>query len=473
LQAVVSGEPGGDVRCEGGAEDAGETEGEGAAGVADGGGKELRDDGAEGSVGEAHEGQTERHHGDRADGAGDEHGGQDETEEGDGGGDPEHDTAATTLRHEGRDRDGEGEEGDVEELHQEELAAAVAERGGAPGEREDSHQVEERKRRQADEDAGDELFGVIAENGEDGEFDRLAAIQGCAKDGGLGDGEADVEAKEDEDGTGEEWEAPAEGEELPIGEEAGEHKEDAAGEEKAKGCAELREHAVPGALVWGSVLDGEEDSATPLAAEAKALAEAAQREQEGCAEADGAVGGQSADGDSGEAHGGEGEDQGGLAADAVAEVAEERGSDGSCQKGDAKGCQGGERGGGGIGRRKEEAGKDQHGGGGVDVEVEELDGGADEAGEEDLVWGIDGLRRGDVTCAHQGLFCCLADHGVRDKSSGKKRALRLKWSSRIVYLKWSTQCVARESVAELPWRSSYNCHEAAVMVSTMHIAVTV
>ncbi len=89
------------------------------------------------------------------------------------------------------------------------------------------------------------------------------------------------------------------------------------------------------------------------------------------------------------AHGREREHQRGLAADAIAEVAEERGADRPRQKRDAKGGERGERGGGRVGRRKEQPGKNEHCRGRVNVEIEELDGGADEAGEQHLARRID------------------------------------------------------------------------------------
>ena len=126
------------------------------------------------------------------------------------------------------------------------------------------------------------------------------------------------------------------------------------------------------------------------------LAEAAEGEQKRRGDADGAVGGQEADGNGGEAHDREGEHERGLAADAIAEVAKERGADGTGEEGDAEGGERGEGGAGGIGRGEEEAREDEHGGRGVDVEVEELDGGADEASKENLSWSVDGSVDGGV-----------------------------------------------------------------------------
>ena len=200
-----------------------------------------------------------------------------------------------------------------------------------------------------------------------------------------------------------------------------ETQEDAAGEEESDGRAELGKHAVPGAFVGWRVFDGEQDGAAPLAAEPEALAEAAEREQDGRGQSDGAVGGQHSDGDGGQAHGGERDDQRGFAADAVAEVAEERRADGPRQEGDAEGGERGEAGGGRIRCGKEERGKDEDGGRSVDVEVEELDGGADEAGEQDLQRSVDAAGRiGGRGGAHR--VSVRAGEAV-----GLMRACRARW----------------------------------------------
>jgi hypothetical protein len=162
------------------------------------------------------------------------------------------------------------------------------------------------------------------------------------------------------------------------------------------------------------VLYCKKHGASPLAAETDALAEAEDGEQQRRGESDGGVGGQQSDGDGRDAHGGERDDEGGFAADAVSEVAEEGGTDGTGEERDAEGGKGGEAGGGGIGCRKEERREDEDGGGSEDVEVEELDGGADEAGEEDLGWGVDAGCCGGC-CGHRvsvGVAGPVADLGV-------------------------------------------------------------
>ena len=70
-----------------------------------------------------------------------------------------------------------------------------------------------------------------------------------------------------------------------------EQEKDGSRQGEADGRAELRKHAVPGALAGRCVFDGEQDGAAPFAAEAEALAEAEEREQEWSGEVDAVVAG--------------------------------------------------------------------------------------------------------------------------------------------------------------------------------------
>ena len=115
-----------------------------------------------------------------------------------------------------------------------------------------------------------------------------------------------------------------------------EQQEDAAGEEEADRRAELRKHAVPGALARRRVLDRQQHRAAPLAAEAQALAEAAQRQQQRRGDADRVVGRQHADRHRRHAHRQQRRHQRRLAADAVAEVAEQRRADRPREEGDRR-----------------------------------------------------------------------------------------------------------------------------------------
>ena len=128
-------------------------------------------------------------------------------------------------------------------------------------------------------------------------------------------------------GAGEERNAPAEREELLVGQPRRQQQEDAAGTDEADRRAELREHAVPRALARRRVLDRQQHGPAPLAAEPEALAEAAEREQQRRGDADRRVGRQQADRHGRQPHRQQRRHQRRLAADAIAEVAEERRSD--------------------------------------------------------------------------------------------------------------------------------------------------
>ena len=126
-------------------------------------------------------------------------------------------------------------------------------------------------------------------------------------------------------------------------------------------------------------------------------------EQQRSQDADGVVGRQRADGDRGHAHGEQGGDQRGLAAHAIAEMAEERGSDRAGQERDSERRERGQCGRRRIRRRKEQARKHEHGRRRVDVEIEELDRRADQAGKEHLVRSVDGRPIFRACLAHRRL----------------------------------------------------------------------
>jgi len=122
------------------------------------------------------------------------------------------------------------------------------------------------------------------------------------------------------------------------------------------------------------------------------LAEAAQRQQCRRPQADLRMGGQQADGDRGQAHGQQRGHQGGLAADTVPEVTKHRRAHRACDERHREGGQGLQQGGLVAAFREEQVREHQHRGGGVDVEVEELDGSADQAGQQDTAGRIHGWR---------------------------------------------------------------------------------
>ena len=114
------------------------------------------------------------------------------------------------------------------------------------------------------------------------------------------------------------------------------------------------------------------------------MTEAAEREEQRREHAYFCVRWEKADGDRGNSHGEEGGDKGGFAADAIAEMAKERGAEGPRDESDGESGERGQSGRGGIFFREEEARKNQDGRSGVNIEIKKLDGGADQAGEKNL-----------------------------------------------------------------------------------------
>lgn len=216
LQAVVFRQPGGDVRRERGSQDSGKAKGQRATGVSYRSGKELGDYRAERAIGESHERQTDGHHQHGSRLAGDKHGRHDEAEDADERGDPEHHAAAATLRQNRGYRNGEREERNIEQLHEQKCPPGIAERDGAPGEREDGHQIEENERRETNEDTRHQRFGVFAKDIHHGSFGLLAAVERLTEDRRFRDGKAHIESKEHEHGAGQEWQTPAERKELLV-----------------------------------------------------------------------------------------------------------------------------------------------------------------------------------------------------------------------------------------------------------------
>lgn len=206
---------------------------------------------------------------------------------------------------------------------------------------------------------------------------------GLGEHRGLRQLQAHIEADDHQRRAEQERDPPAPLTELLLAEQHRQGQEQAVGGEEADRRAELGKHAEPGAFAGRRVLRGQQRGAAPFAAEAEALAEAQQAEQQRSPVADAVVAGEDADQGGGDPHQQQRGDQGRLAPDAVAEVAEQRRAQRTGEKGDAEGEEGAEhlRGAGCL--REEYRADHQGGGGGVDVEIVELDGGADEAGDGD------------------------------------------------------------------------------------------
>ena len=74
--------------------------------------------------------------------------------------------------------------------------------------------------------------------------------------------------------------SPAKSEELLVGEPPERDQKNSSGEEKPHRSPELREHSVPGALLWRRILNRQKHCAAPLAAKSESLSEAAKRRKQ-------------------------------------------------------------------------------------------------------------------------------------------------------------------------------------------------
>lgn len=261
----------------------------------------------------------------------------------------------------------------------------------------DGHQVEEHEGRKCRRRPDEEPPWVLGEHAHRGDGLALVALERLLEIGGLMDIEPDPEADENEQGTCDEGDTPSKTKELSLIEEEVDQDEGARRKDEAERCAELGEHPVPSALAGRCVFSGEEDRAAPFAAEAKPLPKAAEREKDGGGDADRRIGGKEADHDGRDAHREKRRDQRDFATEAIAEMPEERRSDGAREEGEGEGRERLEDGGACLGFREEEGREDEDRCGRVDIEIEELDGRADEAREQNAASvGRSGLDAGGL-----------------------------------------------------------------------------
>ena len=161
----------------------------------------------------------------------------------------------------------------------------------------------------------------------------------------------------------------------------GEQRDRAGREQQADRHADLRPAADEAAALGVAPLHAQRHRAAPLAADADPLDQAQQDEQRRRPEAERGVAGQHADERAGDAHQQQGRDQRGLAADPIAEVAEDGRADGAGGEAHGVGRERGERARVGARAREEQMREDQRRGRPVQEEVVPLDRGADGAGD--------------------------------------------------------------------------------------------
>ena len=164
----------------------------------------------------------------------------------------------------------------------------------------------------------------------------------------------------------------------------GEHPQHAGGEQVAQRHAGLRPGGPEAALVVAAVLGGHQDGTAPLTADREALHQAADHQQDRRGDADGRVRRQQADRERAGAHHQQRDDQHGLAADLVAEVAEDHAAERPGDEAERVGHERVERALGAADLAEEHLAEDEGGGRPEEEEVVPLDGGADQAGADDL-----------------------------------------------------------------------------------------
>ena len=125
----------------------------------------------------------------------------------------------------------------------------------------------------------------------------------------------------------EEGAAPAPGEERLVRQQARQQRDRAGAETQAEREADLREAGVEAAAIVRRVFEGHQHRAAPLAAHGEALHQAQHHQQQRRGDADLGVGRHQADQERYSPHHRQGQNEQRLAADAVAEMAEEGAAD--------------------------------------------------------------------------------------------------------------------------------------------------
>ncbi len=196
---------------------------------------------------------------------------------------------------------------------------------------------------------------------------------------------ANIQANQHQYGREDERNTPAPAHELFIRQQPGEQQEGAVRKEEANRCAKLREGTIQRTLTRRCVLGRQQRRAAPFAAQTQTLAKTCQRQQHRCQNANALVGRQQADGDGGNAHRQQRSYQRHFTPDAIAKMTKQRRANRTRDEGDSKGCQRLQCGRRRVALREEDMREDNNRCGGVNVKVEELDGGANQRGDDDFI----------------------------------------------------------------------------------------
>ena len=221
---------------------------------------------------------------------------------------------------------------------------------------------------------------------------------GLLEGGRLADPQSHPQAQADQDGAGQERQAPTPGLKILGGQQQAQQQEQAVGGDEPHRRAQLGEHAEPGAPAGRRVLHRQQGRPAPLAAQSEPLAEPEHAQQRRRHPPDHGVGRQKGDQEGRHPHHHQRGHQRGLAPDPVAEMAKERRADRPGEEGHGEGRIALQQ----LGRVRrlgeEQLREHQRGGGRVDVEVVELHRRADQAGGQHPAGR--GAWRGGFGCGH-------------------------------------------------------------------------
>ena len=297
--------------------------------------------------------------------------------------DDQHHPLADAVGDQGGERYGQAEEQHADHLQNQKLPAVEPQRAGRPAESEYRHEIEDGESGRRAQSPQDELARIFRKHDQKGHAHPLSLRHAALECRSFDELQAYVEPHQYQHGTGQEGRAPAPAEHLRIGQIIVHQQEDAGGAQKSDRSTELREASVPRPLARRRVLRRQQYGAAPFTAQADTLPQSAERQQRGRKHPDGCVGRQQADAHGRNAHGQQGGNQRGLAPDAIAKMPEQSRSDGPGEECQRKGREGLQQGRGRIALGKEQPGEHQDRGRGVNIEVEEFNGRADEARKQD------------------------------------------------------------------------------------------
>ena len=179
--------------------------------------------------------------------------------------------------------------------------------------------------------------------------------------------------------------APAPFHQRVVADNRADEEKHAVGHQQADGRAQLRKRAEPGAFALRRVFSRHQRRTAPFAAQADTLADTADAQQQRGEQADFLISRQQADANGRQPHRQQRSHQRFLAADFVAEVAEQRRTDGAREKRQRQRRERQQRGDGGVAFVEKLGIEHQHGRRRVDVVIIKFDGRANHRGDGDLI----------------------------------------------------------------------------------------